>query len=366
MLQNKKYFKYCTLSGILRLIAILSISVYSGDLLGQSTFRFLDSEVAAGSKRTFLVPVFTGSDSTSIPISVFHGSNEGKILTIVAGVHGYEYAPILAAQKLVNSINPLQLKGTIILVHIANLESFVGRTPYVSPIDGINLNRVFPGNQWGTNTHKVAHFISEKIIPRSDYFIDIHSGDSPEDLFPYSAYYEHHMRPEASNAGKQMAFAMGIKHIVVFDTNDKDYIKSDRKSTYCSAEAFKQGIPSIDVEYGRLGLVEEEAVEGIENGILNILDNLGMQKALIRNTLPKENIVITNRFYISSDTAGIFYPEKKAGDFVKNGTRIGYITDYFGHKIRGVLSSSDGMILMILHTPPVNVDEDIAVIGRID
>ncbi|MEX2594939.1 MAG: hypothetical protein WD426_19395 [Anditalea sp.] len=40
-----------------------------------------------------------------------------------------------------------------------------------------------------------------------------------------------------------MAIALGFDHVVIFSTDGKDYMKKDGLSLYCSAEAFKRGIP---------------------------------------------------------------------------------------------------------------------------
>ena len=139
---------------LLLVIPILTVQ-YS---LGQSSFSFNGEEVKPGTKRHFLIPISDGSDSTAIPISVFNGIKDGPILGITAGVHGYEYPPIMAAQKLIGRIDPGELSGVIILVQIANLEGFRKRSPYLNPLDGKNLNRVFPGKKEGSITGKGRGF----------------------------------------------------------------------------------------------------------------------------------------------------------------------------------------------------------------
>ena len=39
-----------------------------------------------------------------------------------------EYVPIVALQRLRASIDPRPLRGTILMVHVANMPSFLGRT----------------------------------------------------------------------------------------------------------------------------------------------------------------------------------------------------------------------------------------------
>jgi len=78
-----------------------------------------------------------------IPITVHHGANPGPVLSLIAGIHGSEYSPILAMQEFAKLIDPSQLNGTVIIVHIANIPAFAARTIYIGPNDLKNLNRSF-------------------------------------------------------------------------------------------------------------------------------------------------------------------------------------------------------------------------------
>ncbi|WP_316833265.1 M14 family metallopeptidase [Pedobacter aquatilis] len=331
----------------------------------QTVFQFQGKEIKPGTTENFMVPVTSGNDATFIPITVFSGAKQGKTIGITAGVHGYEYAPILGAQRLTRSIDAKKLEGVVILVQIANFESFKGRSPYVNPIDKKNLNRSFPGSANGTLTDQVAHFITEQVIAKSDFFLDMHSGDAPEDLYPYGAYYSNSKMPEISKLGKEMAIALGYEYLVNFNTDGKKYMDKNELSLYCTAEAFKRGIPSVDIECGRLGLIEASAVGSIEKSVLNLLAHLKMlpkEKAPNSSPKPKE---ILSRSYLSSKNNGFFYPLKKAGDIVKKGTQLGYTTDYFGNTIEKFYAEEEGLILMILSTPPVNIKEDVVVVGKL-
>ena len=345
------------------LILTLGCAFWSG-LYGQTPFEFQDKTIVPGTKRHFTVNISDGQNKTFIPITVFHGKENGDVLGVTAGVHGYEYAPILAGQELIKKIDPRQLTGTVILIQTANVASFLGRSPFVNPMDKKNLNRSFPGNPNGTITERIANFISEKIIPRCNYFIDMHSGDAPEDLRPYVGYYQHDEKPEISAKGKELAINMGFDHVIVFKTTDKDYMKEGLPSLYCSAQAFKLGIPAADIECGRLGVVEERFVEKIIEGIGSLLRYLQMTPGtpIVSNGIA----FIEERFYMSSDHTGFFYPLKTSGIFVRKGMKVGYITDFFNKTIKEVYAEGSGIILYILGTPPVNAGETLAVIGVVE
>src|ERR1700742_4558922 len=93
---------------------------------------------------------FLKAGDIEIPVTLVNGKKDGPVLALVAGNHGYEYPPIIALQILRARIKARKLAGAIIMVHVANIPSFLGRTVYFSPVDGLNLNRVYPGDPNGT------------------------------------------------------------------------------------------------------------------------------------------------------------------------------------------------------------------------
>ncbi len=333
-------------------------------LNGQSSFEFYGDEVAPGSKRHWTISIEHEKDTLLVPVTIFHGTKSGPVLGITAGVHGYEYAPILAGQQLIDRIDPEKMSGTVILVQVANMGSFLGRSPYINPQDGKNLNRSFPGDEHGTITERVAHFISTEVIAKSTHFIDMHSGDAPEDLVAYVGYYQNDDKPQASETGRAMAMATGFEYIVEFRTTGKDYLKPGQSSLYCSAEAFKRNIPAMDFECGRLGLVEPHLIKRIVTGVERIMLSLKMTAGELVETTGQ--VFFPVRSYVESGHDGIFYSLKKAGDYVSKGTHLGYVTDFFGNHLQEVYAPESGVILLIIGTPPINKGESLVGIGVID
>lgn len=345
-------------------ISFLIVYIISFTSYAQETFDFHNQKIPAASMMHIKVPIKAEGKGTFIPITIFHGKEKGPVLGITAGVHGYEYPPILAAQRLIRQINPKELTGTLILVQVANVESFLGRSPYTNPLDGKNLNRSFPGNPGGSITEKIADFISREVIAKCDYFLDIHGGDAPEDLMSYSAYYQHDRFKDISEKGKIMAQHMGFDHIVVFKTTGKDYMQEGSPSTYCSAQAFKMGIPAVDIECGKLGQAGESLVPKIVTAVKGLLQSVEMLEG--QPELPSNYAMIEERSYLSSSHDGFFYPLKESGDYVKKGMKLGYVTDFFNKSMQEIYADKDGVILYIIGTPPIRSQETIAVIGVIN
>lgn len=327
-------------------------------------FRLMQLEVPAGERVSGKLPVNGGVDGveTFIPVTVFHGRGSGPVLSLIAGIHGSEYSPIISMQRLPELLDPQAMAGTLIIVHIANLPAFQGRTVYFGPDDLKNLNRSFPGKADGTVTERIAFTLSEEIMPLSDYLIDIHSGDGNESLRPsYSAYYAEAGGTEVVGQSRRLAVAFGLETIVQFAGS---YSSLD-DAIYTSAQSVTRGIPSIDVESGELGVIDDVFIDPITDGALSVLRELGMVAG--EPIVPANPLFISDRARVYSEYEGIWHKNilVQTGDYVTEGTELGVITDYFGKELQTVVAPASGILLILFGTPPVNVDDNIAVIGKV-
>ena len=341
------------------------IVVAQGDVKQlREPFRLMQLEVPAGERISGKLSVNGGADGvdTFIPVTVFHGRDSGPVLSLIAGIHGSEYSPIISMQRLPELLDPQAMAGTLIIVHIANLPAFQGRSIYFGPDDLKNLNRSFPGKADGTVTERIAFTLTEEIMPLSDYLIDIHSGDGNESLRPsYSAYYAEAGGTEVVDQSRRLAVAFGLETIVQFAGS---YSSLD-DAIYTSAQSVTRGIPSIDVESGELGVIDDVFIDPITDGALSVLRELGMIEG--EPIVAANPLVISDRARVYSEYEGIWHKDAlvKTGDFVTKGTELGVITDYFGKELQTVVAPTSGVLLILFATPPVNVDDNIAVIGAV-
>ncbi|WP_139921093.1 succinylglutamate desuccinylase/aspartoacylase family protein [Hymenobacter sp. DG01] len=323
-------------------------------------FVFNGQSVPAGRKLATLLHITDGRDSTVVPVTVFHGRRPGPVLGIIAGVHGYEYPPIMAAQQLSKEIDPEQLRGTVLLVHVANVPSFLGRRIQVNPQDNKNLNRVFPGKPDGTITERLAYRLGNDVIGRCTHVIDVHAGDALDDLRPYAGYYNYFDTPELSEKGCHMASVLGFPYVIQFGNEPS---LKDQASVYCSREAIKRGIPAIDIECGRFGLPEPEHIAQIKQALQRLLGHLQMTESQPAVSIPPA--LITQRTTVNSTHTGFFFPLVKAGEFIYKGRQLGYITDLFGNHSADVLAPVNGVVLYMMATPPISKGESLFSIGHL-
>jgi predicted deacylase len=297
-----------------------------------------------------------GDGGTSVPFTIIHGASAGPVLTLVAGTHGMEYVPIIALQRLRTAIDPKTLRGTVMMVHVANMPSFLGRTIYYSPVDGKNLNRVFPGRADGTISERIADAITREFIARATHVVDLHCGDGNESLRPY-LYWVTTGDPKVAEEGRAMALAFGLDHIVI----DRERPLDPAASVYLSNTAITRGKPALTTETGGMAIVDDESIKLVERGVAGLLRHLGMR--------PDGPPPVTNPIWhepsevVRSGATGIFYPAVQKGQTVAKGARLGRVTDFHGTVLEEVTAPFAGEILYVVGTPPVTKGEPLLFVG---
>ena len=211
-----------------------------------------------------------------IPISVINGKEKGPIFTILAGVHGYEYPPIMAVQELMKEIDPAKLKGTLIILPITNIGAFYERVPYLNPTDKKNLNTSFPGKENGTITEQIANYITKNIIPISDVFLDIHGGDANEDLVPFVCYYDNKNSAEKTQTALKLSEASVLPYIVSYPYN----ITKTEPALYAFKQAVQNDVVALSLEAGKLGVNGADEVKMLKESIYNMIGLMKMYSSL--------------------------------------------------------------------------------------
>src|SRR5580693_5625550 len=202
-----------------------------------------------------------------VPLVEATGSGDGPVLTVIAGVHGCEYASMAGVRRWLHDLERQELRGRVRAVPVLNVTAFAARSPFVVPEDGKNLNRCFPGNPDGTLGERLAYDTFSQLISGSDALIDAHCGDMVEALQPF-AFYE---AGPAEARARDLATAYGLPYVIRQEKGPDRAVSGT--SSGAAAEA---GIPAITAEAGGCGLVEEYAVALHVAGLNAVLSVLGM------------------------------------------------------------------------------------------
>ncbi len=325
----------------------------------EADFAVGTASAAPGQKATGFIEVPAGVDAaTSIPVVVVHGAKPGRVLAIVSGAHGTEYTSIIAVERLITLLDPAEMSGTVILVPLVNVASFHGKVPHLNPIDGKNMNRMYPGKQDGTQSERASWLITHQVVERCDALIDLHGGDLDENLRPYS-YWPKTGREQQDAVSRGMVLAFGLNHIIISDDRPTD----PNNSRYLDSTAATRGKPAITAESGYAGTVETDDVNLLVNGSLDVMRYLkilpGEAKA-VENPVWFEKVVD-----VPSEQTGIFHPLVKRGTYVEAGMKLGYVTDYFDRTIYEARAPVAGVVLHVCAVPSMKKGEGIASIGVI-
>ena len=323
----------------------------------QETLEVGGVTCSPGELKSGFIDVPSGSDGPEIriPITVVNGIRKGPTLALTAGIHGYEYPPVLSLQRLRKKLDPSTLSGAVILVHVVNIPSFMKRTIYYNPYDWKNQNRVFPGIVDGTMTERIAFQISDQVLKQCDYHLDLHCGDGNEDLMTY-LYYTETGNPDLDKKTMELAINFGFKTIIHVTADPEK-----QKASMCANASLFMGKPAITVECGKLGRTDEQDIAAILQGCSNILKYLGMIEGKPR--LLYDPVWVRKTTYIRSNHNGLFYPLSHGGAHVQKGELLGYLTDFFGNITQKAVAPHDGVIMYIIATPPMSKGEPMVKIG---
>ncbi|WP_173934342.1 succinylglutamate desuccinylase/aspartoacylase family protein [Chelativorans sp. Marseille-P2723] len=274
----------------------------------------------AGYARAPLSRNNSGWGTVEIPIVVVKNGS-GPTVLFTGGLHGDEYEGPIAISRLAQELRPEQVQGRVIMMSAVNIPSILADTR-LSPVDGWDINRCFPGNPKGTFSQMLAHFLDSVILPMADISIDMHTAGHSFDS-ALSTNMHHVADDEIRRKTLAAAAAFGAPYNVVFGGVDED-------STFTSCVE-RRGIISLGTELGGWGRVNIEGVRIGRRGCYNILKHMGVIEGR-PETAQKDGAACTAHkmvrepaSYVFAPKGGLFEPAHYAGEEVRAGEIAGYL-----------------------------------------
>ncbi len=319
--------------------------------MGEREIRVGEAAAPPGQIARGRIRVAVGTAAAvEMPVVLINGSRPGPTVCVTGGIHGGEYPGIEAAIRLSRSLTPQAVRGAVIVVPIVSVAAFQRRAIYINPMDGVNINRVFPGNPAGTVTEVMAATLFREAVAQSDALIDLHGGDLVEALVPFTLYYQSG-NPQVDEASRKMAEVFGIRYIV--------RSLAIRGGSYQAAAAM--GKPAILAESGMQGILDEPSVQIHVRGLLNVLKHLGVLEGAPEPTAPP--VHFPQSAWLAAEDGGIFYPAVSVGQEVEKGQVVGEFRDWFGDHLARVESPAKGVILFLVTSPAINRGDPILSVG---
>jgi predicted deacylase len=281
-------------------------------------------------------------DPILVPVGIRRGQRVSPSLCVVGGTHPTEYCGIEAAVRLIRDRQNRLTGGTLVVVPVANVPGFPAKHLNVSPVDGLNFNRLFPGNLEGTASEMLAYHLWNRLFKHCDYLIDLHGGDLTEEIVPFVIASESGTRHVNSQV---MTLAECYDAGLVWRTvPTPEHGYADRGML--TAEATRAGIPAIIGEAGGQGLVDENAVEVHLHGIRNVLRFLGLLEG--EPDLRTERTLITTRpSWIRAERDSMFRAATRAGRDVEAGDFLGTCCDFTGASQSDIVAPIGGTVMFV-------------------
>lgn len=292
-------------------------------------------------------------DDYNIPVTVIYGKNRGKTICISAGIHNCEYTSIQTSIDLANEFNPDNINGILIILHTVNYSGFFKRVPRIVPEDNKNLNRVFPGEENGTVSEKIAFAFSKYLYPQLDFFIDLHGGDLFEEVMPFIY---------APGIGEKEV--IDFSHKVASNISLPVRVRS-KASTGAYNSAAIQGVPSLLIEIGGNGNIESKNLDRYKSCLKEFLAYLEVIE-YTTSSKSEEQKEITQANYLESPCEGYWYPRFKAGDLVEKDDILGEIKDCFGRELYTFRAEFDGIILYQTISLAIPKDDPLVAYGKLE
>ena len=277
-------------------------------------------------------------DGTAIhfPLIVVNGANDGPLLWLGAGLHGTELPGMEVIRRITRElIDPSRLRGAIIAVPLLNPFSF-HHHQMLTPQDGYNLNRVFPGDQGQSLSHRLAAQIARLAGP-CDVFIDFHANPVPALQF---SIIKRSNDEHVWNQSRRLAEVFGITTIELKQ-------ERERHRTGMLTDIVQEwGKPCLVLELISWRRFEPTSLDTGVRGTLNVMKEMGMLEGSIE---PQRGVPMIHgrlsRIELTANRGGLVHTLKDPGDPVREGEPIVLVRDLWGEVVEEVRSPLAGWLL---------------------
>ena len=307
------------------------------------------------------IPMSTNSSGWAkygIPI-VQVRNGVGPTAVFFGGNHGDEFEGPVAIMKLARELEPATIRGRVILVPMLNRPAVMAGTR-LSPLDGANMNRAFPGRRNDSITGMIAHYISTRILPQADLVVDVHSGGVSTHFSPC---VNMHLVDDSAQMERMLAVGKAWGAPMVFIYRDV------AGEGLLPAFAEQLGKVTLGTEIGSRAQFGAETLRITEMGLRNVLHWLGVKEEPSPVTPSQESRIVMSddpRDYLMSPVSGLLEPLCELEDVVEQGQLLGQVHDMevISRQPTPVYAETSGFIIARRAIPLTTQGEMVAVIAR--
>jgi predicted deacylase len=303
-----------------------------------------------------------------VPLTIINGTREvsdsggSPGLAAFGGTHGNEWEGQVAVKQLCQDLDAGQISGRVLLMPQLS-QSACAANQRVSPFDGVNMNRAFPGNPRGSLSYRIAHFVKAYVFPRVRIVVDVHAGGREGGFALCTSF---HPVPDPAQ------FAEISRVAALFDTPFMLIYSSQMASGLLTDEAEAEGKIAIGGEFGYGESVNRRGVRHAVTGIQNVLRHYGMLSGEIVRLHPHRGhapLLVDARNledYVPCPQDGIWEPLVDLGEEVRGDQLIGRVHAFSDHTALPleIHAQRDGFLIMMCGTAQCRQGTTLFVIAR--
>jgi predicted deacylase len=278
----------------------------------------------------------------SLPVHVLHGERPGPAMFVTAAVHGDELNGVEIIRRVLRTLQPGNISGTLLCVPVVNAYGFIGRSRYLP--DRRDLNRAFPGSANGSLAARLAHLLLNEVVRRCQIGIDLHTAAIHRVNLPQ-------IRCDSvrSPRSRELAQAFGAQVV----------LESAERSGSLRRAAREAGVDVLVYEGGEGLRFDEFAIQAGVDGIARVMLKIDMLESpdeIEAERVPPALFANAAK-WVRAPEGGVLRTHKRIGDAVSEGERIGVIANPYEESDTPVRSPRRGVIVGATTLPVVNMGD---------
>jgi uncharacterized protein len=279
---------------------------------------------------------------------LFRGESVASLVVVIAGVHGDEYDGISTCIQLIETLRLKSLGSSVLVVPVANLKAYECQQRH-TPVDGLDLNRVFPGNPGGSFSEKLAHLIFDSIICNADVVLSLHGWLQTGAVIDYVEI----PAPTSSVYAQCLAIAHGAGFGFIRDTG---WLEGR-----LGAAAVARQIPILESEVGGCGILDRRKASDYLGYVLRAIAAVSVGDKASGQPKPGSG---THHFRTSAavrcSVAGFWRRNVEEGQEVEAGAVLGEVVQLADLSGVAVLAPADGIVGAIRKRARVSEGDEVA------
>lgn len=271
-----------------------------------------------------------------LPLVVVRGAEGGPRVVVVAGQHGDEGYGMRAVQRVIDALDPRELRGEVIASPCLNVHAWCHGTR-TGLFDGIDMNRVHPGDREGSATQQLVAALHDLLLPGADLVVDVHGGSAELGDIAFATL----TRGTERDAVAAFEAALGVPRML--ETGDPAAAPTGRLADH--AGSTRLGI--LGIEACSVRATTTENVDEMASYVRRALVASGALPctgAYAPVAPPAERVQTAG---VRSSAFGLFEPTVDFGDVVDRGQHLGVVVDLFGDEVQRVQAPAGGRVLVL-------------------